>query len=139
MDCRIAVDLGRGCLEHPALEPFGKPQHVDRAVDARLRRLNGIVLVVDGGCRTGEIVDLINLDVERECHVVTHEFEAGMADQVPDVLLRTGEEIVDAEHIVTERKEAVTQVRAKETGAAGDQNTSTIRHQSLLSRPQDKR
>jgi hypothetical protein len=34
------------------------------------------VLVVDRRGRTGEIVDLVDLDIERERHVVAHQLEA---------------------------------------------------------------
>ena len=50
-------------------------------------RLHGIVLVVDRRGRAGEVVDLVDLDVERERHVVAHQLEARMPHQMIDVLL----------------------------------------------------
>ena len=80
MDRRVAVDLaGRG-LEDPALQALGQAQHVDGAVHAGLGRLHRIVLVVDRRGRAGQVVDLVDLDIEREGHVVAHQLEARIAD-----------------------------------------------------------
>ena len=49
---------------------------------AGLGRLHGIVLIVDGRGRTSQIVDLVDLDIERESHIVTHQLEARIADQM---------------------------------------------------------
>ncbi len=68
---------------------------------AGLGRLHGVMLVVNGRGGTGEIVDLVDLDIERKRHVVPHQFKARMADQVLDVAFGAGEEVVDADHIVT--------------------------------------
>ena len=46
----------------------------------------GIVLVVNGRGRAGEIVDLVDLDVERKGHVMPQQLKAGMAEQVCDVV-----------------------------------------------------
>ena len=96
----VAVDLaGRG-LQDLGLHPLGQAQHVDRAVHAGLGGLHRIVLVVDRRGRAGEVEDLVDLDVEREGHVVAHQLEARVAEQVRDVALGAGEEVVDAQHVV---------------------------------------
>ena len=66
MNIGIAVDLRRRRLENLALQPLGEAQHVDGAMHAGLGRLHRIVLIVDGRGGAGEIVDLVDLDVERE-------------------------------------------------------------------------
>ena len=75
MDARIAVHFGGGGLKDSCPQPLGQAQHVDRAMHACLRRLHGIVLVVDRRGRAGEIVNLVDLDVEREGHIVPNQFE----------------------------------------------------------------
>src|SRR5215471_15129610 len=61
MDFRIAIDFGgRG------LDTFGESKHIDCAVDAGLRRLYRIPLIVNGGGGTREIEDLVDFDVERK-------------------------------------------------------------------------
>jgi len=82
MDRGVAVNFGSRGLENRALEPLGEPEHVDRAVHARLGRLHRIVLVMDWRGGTGEIADLIDLDVERQGHVVPQQFEPGIADEM---------------------------------------------------------
>jgi hypothetical protein len=44
---------------------------------AGLCGLNWIALIVDRACGAREVMDLVNLNVERECHVVSLELEIG--------------------------------------------------------------
>ena len=99
MNSRVAVDLRRRGLENFRTQALGEAQHVDCAVHARLRRLHRVVLVVHRRCRAGKIVDFVDFDIERKRHVVPHQLEALFADEVRDVALRTGEEVVDADHV----------------------------------------
>lgn len=122
MHGRIAIDLGGGGLEDLAAQALGQAQHVDRAVHAGLGRGDGVVLVMDRRGRAGEVVDLVDLDIERKGHVMAHELEPGMVVQVLDVALGAGKEVVGADHLMPLFKQAVGQVRAEETGAAGDQD-----------------
>ena len=70
MDLGVPVDLrGRG-QEDPGLDPLGQAEHVDRPHDVGLDGLDGIVLVVDGRGRAGQVVDLVDLDEERVDDVV---------------------------------------------------------------------
>ncbi len=94
-----------GGLKDAALQALGKPQHIDGAIDAGLRGLNGIVLIVDGRSRAGEIVDFIDLHIERKGHIVAYEFKARVADEMGDIGLGAGKEIVDANNIVALSKE----------------------------------
>ena len=129
VDLRVAVHLaGRG-LQDPRLDPLGQAEHVDRAVHAGLGRLHRVVLVVDRAGRAGQVVDLVDLDVEREGHVVAHQLEHRVAHQVGDVALGAGEVVVDAQHVVAVGEQPLAQVRAEEAGAAGDQ------HRRPCSRP----
>ena len=51
-----------------------------------------------------------------------HEFEPRMRQQVLDVLLAAGEEVVDANHIVPVLDETIAKVGAEKPGAAGDKD-----------------
>jgi len=62
--------------------------------------LDGIVLVMDRRRRAGQIEDSIDLDVEREGHVVSYQFEIWIFEVLANVRLRAGKEIVDAEDVV---------------------------------------
>ncbi len=83
---------------------------------------------MDRGGRAREIVDLVDLDVERHRDVVAHEFELGMPEQVLDVALGAREKIVDAKDMVTRLDQAVGQMGADETGPAGDQDRLVLMH-----------
>ena len=122
MDRGVAIDLGGGGLEDPGAQAFGQAQHVDGAVHTGLGGLNRVVLVVDGAGGAGQVVDLVDLHVKREGDVVAHELEAGVVEQVRDVVLGAGEEVVGAEHVVPLLQQAVAEVAAQEPGAAGDED-----------------
>ena len=104
------------------LSRLARPSMLMAPCTRRLGRLHRIVLVVDRRGRAGEIVDLVDLDIEREGHVVAHELEARMAEQVLDIALGAGEQVVDAEHLMALAEQPVAQVRAEEAGAAGHQD-----------------
>jgi hypothetical protein len=125
-----AIDFAGRCLEDLALQPLGKPEHVDCAMHRGFGRLHRVVLVVDRRSGTGEIVDLVDLDIERKRHIVAQEFEARIGVEMVDIALRAGEEIVEAQHFVAFGKQPVRQVRAEEAGATGDKDTLAAVHQS---------
>ena len=105
------------------MHPLGQPEHVDRAVHAGLGRLHGIVLIVDRRRRAREIVDLVDLDVERKGDVVAHEFEIGVTEQVRRCCAR-----VPVKKLSTHRTSLPAassrshKMRAQKAGATGDQN-----------------
>ena len=57
---------------------------------------------------------------ERLRNVVQDEAEARMCGKMRQVLLRPGEEIIDSDHVVAIRQQAVTHVRAYESGGSGN-------------------
>jgi hypothetical protein len=67
-------------------------------VHGGLGRLHRVVLVVDPRGGTGEVVTLVDLDIEREGHVVAHQLEARIVETSQQVLFGTGEIVVDAQH-----------------------------------------
>jgi hypothetical protein len=117
----VTVDLaGRG-LHDTRARPLGQAEHVDRAVHAGLDRLHGIELVVHRRGRAGQVEDAIDLDIEREGDVVAHHLEARVVEQVRDVRAPPREVVVDAQHLVPGRHQALAQMRTQKAGAAGDQ------------------
>jgi hypothetical protein len=86
MHRRVAIDLaGRG-LEDLGPHPLGQAQHVDGAVHAGLGRLHRVELVVDRRGRAGEVVDLVDLDIEREVTSWRISSKCGIAEQMGDVV-----------------------------------------------------
>ncbi len=89
------------------------------------------MLVVDRRGGAGEVEDRVHLDAQRLRDVVADQLEARMAEEVLDVLLAPGLEVVHAHHFVAALDEPVTEMRAEEAGAAGDQVASAemdLRH-----------
>jgi len=56
---------------------------------------------------TGEVVNLIDLDVERKGHVVPQQFEPRVAHEMRNVRLAAGEEIIDAQNFVAFQYQSV--------------------------------
>ena len=73
---------------------------------AGLGRLHRIVLVMHRRGRAGQIVDLVDLHIERKGHVVPHQLEAWVVEQMRDVGASAGEEIVDAQDVIAFRAAA---------------------------------
>ena len=122
VDGGVAIDLAGGGLKDLGLDPFGQAQHVDGAVDAGLGGLDRVVLIMDGRGRAGQVVDLVHLHVEGEGDVVAHQLEVGVVEQVGDVVLGAGEEVIDADDVMAVGEEAFAEVTAQEAGAAGDED-----------------
>ncbi len=61
--------------------------------------MHRIELVVDRRRWAGQVVDLVDLDIKRERYIVPKDFEMRMADQMSDVVLCAGIEVVGANHI----------------------------------------
>ena len=55
---------------------------------------------MDGRCRAGKIVDLINFHIKREGHIMADQFEIGVRQQGFDIGLVAGEEIIGAKHLM---------------------------------------
>ena len=78
---------------------------------------------MDGGGGAGEIVNLVDFDIEREADIVTHQFEARMGQQAMHVVTCARIEIVDAEDLMPIVQQALAQMRAEKARAAGHQDT----------------
>ena len=99
-----------------------------------LRRLDRVTLVVNRARRAGQVVDLIDFDVEGECHVVPDHLEARISEQVGDVVLRRRVVVVDAQDVITVGEQPFAQVRADESGAARDKSPTLGDRQCVLPR-----
>ena len=75
--------------------------------------------------RAGEIVNLVDLDIQREGHVVAHDLEIGIVQEMGDVVFRAGEIIVDAENVVAALQQLLAQMRTQKSGATGYQYALT--------------
>ena len=79
MQFGIAIDLGGGGLENPRTSALGKPETMNRSHHRGLDGLDRVVLVVRRRGRAGEVVDLIDFELERLGHIMADQFEVGIS------------------------------------------------------------
>ena len=95
---RIAVNFTGRSLQDARAFDFGELEHVDRSVNIRLDRLDGIVLVMNGRSRTCKIVNEIDIEIDRVADIVFDELERGMVEKQGNIFFVPGEEIIEAEN-----------------------------------------
>ena len=132
MNLRVAIYFRGRCLQDLGPDALCQTQHVDGAVNAGLGRLDRIELIMNRRCRTREIENLVDLDIERKADVVTHQLEPRVRQQVMHVLAGAGVEVIDAENFVTALQQPLAQMRADEAGAAGHENASFPQHVQMI-------
>jgi len=71
--------------------------------------------------RASQIKDAVNFNIQRKRHIVPHQFKVRVVEQVRHVGFAAGKEVIDTQHVVAVFDEAVTEMGAKEAGAAGDE------------------
>ena len=62
----------------------------------------------------GQVIDAINLDVKRQPNIVTNQLELLIADQVTEIILAAGMEVIGAQDVAAFGDQALAQVRADE-------------------------
>src|SRR6266446_10797629 len=105
MNIGIAIDLACRCLQNLRFHALGKAEHVDRAMNGGFRGLHRLALVVNRRSWASQIVNLVDFDIERKRHVMSHKFEALMTQEMFDVVASAGIKVVDAENLVVARKQ----------------------------------
>ena len=120
MDRRIPVDLRSGCLKDLGPQPLRQAQHIDGTMNVHLGRLNGVVLIVDRSSGTSQVVDFVNLHIEREGDVVANKFKIRISQQMDDIPLGPRIEIVDTEDIVSILEETLAEMGTQESSPSCD-------------------
>ncbi len=110
VDIGVAVDFACGRVENSRADALGEAEHVDRAHDGGLGGLDGVELVVPGRRGAGEVVDLINFKKQRVCDIVADQLEIVFVEQMIDVGLLAGEEVIHADDIVAGVDEPVAEM-----------------------------
>jgi len=123
MDAGITVNLGRRSLKDFGAQALRQSQHVDGAVHTGLGGLHRIMLIMDGGCGAGQVVDLIGLKIERKRYIVPDDFKTMMIEHALDVTPRSGEIIIDANDIGALLEQTFAEVGAEKSGSSSDQHT----------------
>lgn len=123
MNCGVAVNLaGRG-LKDGASQPFGEPQHVDGTVHRSFRRGHRIMLVMHGRGRTGEVINFIDLNIERKSNIVAQKLKAVVLVKMFDIAFRPRKQIVHAKNIMALIEKMVDQMRPNKSRTSGDKNS----------------
>ena len=95
MNLGIAVNLRRRSLQDARFHALGEAEHIDRAVHAGLCRLHRIELIMNRRSWTGEIVDLVDFDIERVSYVMSQKLEVLVINEVGDISTSPGEKVVE--------------------------------------------
>jgi hypothetical protein len=112
MDGGVTINLTRRGLKYSASETLRQTEHVNRAMHRGLGRLHRIMLIVNWRRRAGQVVDLVDLNIEGKGHVVTDYLKIPVAQEVLDIPLRAGKKVIEAKHLMPLRQEPLTQMRA---------------------------
>ncbi len=95
---------------------------------------DGVVLIMARRGGAGQVVDFVNLQQDRLGNIVADELEIRPAQQMRDVDLLAGEEVVEADHVVPFIDQPLAQMRTQKSGAAGDQDPAMSGHAWSYSR-----
>ena len=111
MNFRIAIDFAGRRLKDLGVATFCHPQQIDRAYYAGLHCLDRVVLIVSRGSRTSQVVDFVDFQVQRMNNVVANQLEIGLSEQMNNVGLLAGKEVVDTDDVMPFVHQAFTQMR----------------------------
>jgi hypothetical protein len=80
--------------------------------------------------RARQVVDLVDLEIERKRNVVAYRLEVSMTEETGDITACPGEVVIDAQDLVASSQQSLTQVAAKKAGAARDKDTCRLERTS---------
>ena len=63
---------------------------------------------------------------ERKGHIVAHQLEVRVIEQMGNVVLGAGEEVVQADDVVAVVQQAFAEMRAEEAGTTGDEDAGAV-------------
>jgi hypothetical protein len=89
-------------------------------MNVHLGRLNGVVLIVDRSSGTSQVVDFVDLHIEREGDVVANKFKIRISQQMDDISFGPRIEIVDTEDIVSIPEETLAEMGTQESSPSCD-------------------
>ena len=108
MYLRVSVHLaGRG-LQDSRASAFSQSQHVDRAMYTGLGCLYRIRLVVNRRRRTGQVVDLIHLDIKRKGDIMANQFEIRETEKMGYVAFVAGKKVIQTNNVIALFDQSVT-------------------------------
>ena len=122
MNNGVTVHFAGRSLQYLGIRLFGQSQHIDGAQYRSLDGFNGIILVVDGRSRTSQIIDFVHICLIRDFHIMQYKLKTGIALQMSDISFRTGEKIIQTNHLMPVVYQSGTKMRTYKTSTATNQN-----------------
>lgn len=120
MNLWVAVDLRGRRLENACFGAFCQTKHVYGTHHRGLHRFNGIVLVVNGRRGTGQIINLINLQLDWINDIVPKHLKMLVPHEVLNIFAPPSEKIIEAKNLMTRFNHTITEVTPKKTRSSGD-------------------
>jgi DNA-directed RNA polymerase subunit L len=91
-------------------------------MNASLESLNRILLILDGARRASHIENSINLNVERESHIMANQLKLRVIQKMGNVLLASCAKIISDYNFVAQFEQSIRQVGAKKARSSSYQN-----------------
>jgi hypothetical protein len=132
----ITIDFRCGSLKYLCLDTLGKAKHIDGTVDRGLGRLDRVELIMEWGGRTGQIIYLIHLDIERKTDIMPKHLKIGVCKERCDICTIARVKIVNTNDFMTEAYKSTTEVGTDKPRPTGYENSFVqviISHTDLLS------
>lgn len=107
-------------MENAGAGPFREAEAMHRTEHGGLGGFDRVVLVMRRRGRTSEVENLIHLEHERLCDVVSNQLKMRIIDQMQHIALPAGKIIIHANDIVAVFDETIAEMGAEESGTAGN-------------------
>ena len=131
MDQRVPIDLGRRRQEKRRVLRPREAEHVHRPECADLERVNRVGVVLGRRSRRCEVQDVTNVAADEDAviDVCLAKLEVRIALEMPQVLRRAGDEVVEGKHPRVTSEQRLAQVRADEARSSRNDRPRFIRGQ----------
>ena len=123
---RVAVDLRCRCEDEARPAVGGEREQAVGAGGVRHHRLDRELLVVHGARRRRQVEDEVDGDERRAGDVLADERETRVMRDLFHVLVGTGGEIVEADHVVAPAQHFAADVTADEAGPTGNEHAHVV-------------
>ena len=78
------------------------------------------MLILNWGSRTGEIVNLVNLNIKWERDIVTDKFETGIPVQMLNVPFGACKKVISTNYLIPFLKKPINKMRSKKSSPTGN-------------------
>ena len=110
MNRGVAIDFACGRLQYSGANALGQAKHIGAAVDINLGGLGWVPLVMNRAGGASQVIDFIGLQVERKADVMADNLKIGVIQQMDNIALLPGEEVVNADNFMAFSQKALTKM-----------------------------